>query len=675
LPSKAILEAGGQAGNFPGPGVFVPFGPGLGKERVFTDLKERLVAFGSFSLENQAFWEKKMPQDFLSALNERILVCDGGMGTALYARGVPINKCFDELNLSQPHLVREIHRSYLSAGADVLETNTFLCNRYKLRPHGLEEKLEEIAQAGVALAREEARGAAWVAGSIGPLGLEIEPYGRLSEKKAEEAFRQVAGALISAGADLLILETFGRVEELLVALRAAQKERERAGRKVPIVVQVTCDEDARTLGGTPVEIAAQRLQDAGADVIGANCGIGPRPMLTVIQKMAQVVTRPLSAQPNAGRPEEVDGRLMYVTTPEYFLTYAKRFIRTGVRLLGGCCGTGPEHIKALRRTVQALSPGKVEVKPKKAEEGQKPKKIVPTAEKTPFAAKIAAGRFVTSVEILPPRGNNPEKVLRAAALLKEAGIDAVNIPDGPRASARMSPLALALLFQQKVGIETILHYTCRDRNLLGMQSDLLGAHALGIRNILAVTGDPPKLGNYPDATAVYDVDSIGLVKLIRNLNQGLDVAGNPLGEPCSLHIGVGANPGALNREEEIRRFKLKVESGAEFCFTQPVFDRSLFERFLEAIRHYRIPILAGILPIPNARVAEFLHNEVPGMQLPERIRRAIHEAEEKGCAREVGIELAQEALLEVKELVEGAYVMSPAGGAKTALEVLRVLPA
>jgi len=615
-----------------------------------------------------------MPGDFLAALGERVLVCDGGMGTSLYARGVQINACFDELNLSQPHLVREVHRGFLSAGADVLETNTYLCNRHKLGPHGLDGRVREIILAGVRLAREEARGSAWVAGALGPLGVALEPYGRLSAAAARAAFRESIDALIEGGVDLLILETFGCVEELLVAVAAARDAREAARRSLPIVAQLACGQDGMTLGETPVGCAAAMLADAGADVVGANCGVGPRLMLRYVQEMAAAVRAPLSAQPNAGLPEEVDGRLMYVSTPEYFATYAKRLIRSGVRLLGGCCGTGPEHIKMLARTVRALSPGRVAVADAAAPPAPPQIRPLPAAEKSSLAAKLARGEFVTSVELLPPRGSNPEKARAAAALLRSAGVDAVNIPDGPRASARMSPMCLASILQREAGIETVLHYTCRDRNLLGMQSDLLGAQALGLRNILAVTGDPPKLGNYPDATAVYDVDSIGLVRLIANLNRGLDVAGNPLGEPGALHIGVGANPGALNLEEEVRRFKRKVDEGAEFCLTQPVFDRSVLERFLEKTAPHRIAVLIGILPIASARVAEFLHNEVPGMQLPDRIRAAMHAAEARGGAAEAGIEIAREALLQMRDLAQGAYVMSPAGGAKTSLAVLRVLP-
>ena len=615
-----------------------------------------------------------MPGDFLAALGERVLVCDGGMGTSLYARGVQINACFDELNLSQPHLVREVHRGFLSAGADVLETNTYLCNRHKLGPHGLDGRVREIILAGVRLAREEARGSAWVAGALGPLGVALEPYGRLSAAAARAAFRESIDALIEGGVDLLILETFGCVEELLVAVAAARDAREAARRSLPIVAQLACGQDGMTLGETPVGCAAAMLADAGADVVGANCGVGPRLMLRYVQEMAAAVRAPLSAQPNAGLPEEVDGRLMYVSTPEYFATYAKRLIRSGVRLLGGCCGTGPEHIKMLARTVRALSPGRVAVAAAAAPPAPPQIRPLPAAEKSSLAAKLARGEFVTSVELLPPRGSNPEKARAAAVLLRSAGVDAVNIPDGPRASARMSPMCLASILQREAGIETVLHYTCRDRNLLGMQSDLLGAQALGLRNILAVTGDPPKLGNYPDATAVYDVDSIGLVRLIANLNRGLDVAGNPLGEPGALHIGVGANPGALNLEEEVRRFKRKVDEGAEFCLTQPVFDRSVLERFLEKTAPHRIAVLIGILPIASARVAEFLHNEVPGMQLPDRIRAAMHAAEARWGAAEAGIEIAREALLQMRDLAQGAYVMSPAGGAKTSLAVLRVLP-
>ncbi|MBN1421818.1 MAG: bifunctional homocysteine S-methyltransferase/methylenetetrahydrofolate reductase [Planctomycetes bacterium] len=615
-----------------------------------------------------------MPDDFLVELRKRVILCDGGTGTSLYAKGVYINRSYEELNLSQPDLVREVHRDFLRAGAEVVEANTFAANTVKLKPYGLAADVRQIVAQGIRLAREEARGAAWVAASVGPLGVEIEPYGRMCRDEARDLFREPIEAALEAEADLLLLETFGNVEEIIVAIEAARAAFDAAGRPLPLIAQISFRQDGSTLTGTPAERAAEMLARAGADVIGSNCALGPRPMLVALQRMAAATDLPLSGQPNAGNPEYVDGRLMYMSTPEYFATFAQRFIQSGVRLVGGCCGTGPEHIRAMARTIRSLAPSRIEVADRagagKEVRGVEP---APTGEKSRLAAKIAAGTFVSSVELLPPRGSDPSKVIRAARTLAAAGVDAVNVPDGPRASARMSPFALVLLLEREAGIETILHYTCRDRNLLGMQSDLLGAHAMGLHNILAVTGDPPKLGSYPDATAVYDMDSIGLAKLISNLNRGLDVAGNPLGEATAIHVGVGANPGAIDLDEEVRRFRRKVEAGAEFCMTQPVFDPALLERFLDRIAGFRIPILVGILPIASARVAEFLHNEVPGMQLPDRVREAMAEADDRGAARAKGIEIAQEALIATKSLASGVYVMSPAGGAKTALEVLSVL--
>jgi homocysteine S-methyltransferase len=604
-----------------------------------------------------------MAESFREALKNRLLLCDGASGTMFYAKGAPINRCYEELNLLQPDMVRDIHREYIKAGADVIEANTFGANSFKLRQYGLEGKLEAILKAGVALAREEARGAAFVAGSIGPLGVAVAPYGKLPLSEAAGEYRALARILAQGGVDLLIFETFHDLTELSTAVAAA---REAAG-DIPIIAQMAFEEEGKTLHGATASQLASAMEALGVDAVGANCSVGPAGMLEVIREMASATALPVIAQPNAGMPKQVDDRLIYLVTPDYLLTYGKRFIRAGARIVGGCCGTTPAHIAALKGAVRSLSPSRVEViqAPAQAAPGVEE---TPTKDKTPLAAKLASGQWAASVELLPPKGADPAKALAQAKRLKEAGVDCVNIPDGPRAMARMSPLALALLFKSQIGVEPILHYTCRDRNLLGMQSDVLGAHALGVRDILAITGDPPKLGIYPNATAVYDVDAIGLVKMIRNLNRGMDIVGNPIGGHTAIHIGVGVNPGAVNMEEELRRFRQKVEAGAEFCMTQPVFDPELFARFLERIRPFRIPVLVGILPLASVRSAEFLHNEVPGMRIPDEIMARIKRAGDG--AREEGIQIAREALAKTRALVQGVYIMAPVGSAETALRVL-----
>ncbi|MBF0169488.1 MAG: bifunctional homocysteine S-methyltransferase/methylenetetrahydrofolate reductase [Nitrospinae bacterium] len=606
-----------------------------------------------------------MPETFLDAIRSRVLVGDGATATMFYEKGVLINRCYEELNLTQPDMVRDLHREYIKAGADLIQTNTFAANRFKLRRFGLEEKVGEINKAGVALAREESRGAVFVAGDVGPLGPSLEPIGIVTRDVARDAYREQIGALLEGKPDLLVFETFHDVDELELAIGVARS----IDPAIAIVAQVAFEEGGATLLGATPEQVAIRLEAAGADVIGANCSTGPSHMLATVERMIAATRLPVSAQPNAGMPERLDDRLVYLTTPEYLMTFGKRFIRAGARLVGGCCGTTPRHIALLKGAALALSPSRVEVKERKDDpllsEAVAP---VPTAEKSPFAAKLAEGRWVQSVELLPPKGADPEKIIIAARTLHAAGIDCINIPDGPRAMARMNPLSLAILLRQDPGIEPIIHYTCRDKNLLGMQSDILGAHAVGVRNILAITGDPPKLGNYPDATAVYDVDAIGLVKMIRNLNRGLDIVGNPIQGQSAIHIGVGANPGALNFDEEIRRFEQKVEAGAEYCMTQPVFELPLLEKFLRRIEPFRIPVLVGILPLASYRSAEFLHNEVPGMQIPEAIRARLRDAGEG--ARSVGVEIARNALDACRSSVEGVYVMAPVGGAATALAVL-----
>jgi methionine synthase / methylenetetrahydrofolate reductase (NADH) len=609
-------------------------------------------------------------KNFREELAERILLCDGAMGTMLYQKGIFINRCFDELNLSAPDLVKDVHKAYVQAGVDIIETNTFGANQYKLLFHGFDSKVEEINYRGAKIAREVAGKETFVAGSIGPLGVQIEPIGKLAYEEAKEAFKKQVLPLVEGGVDLFILETFSRLEELEEAIHAVQEVCD-----LPVIAQMTItDEGNSPLGDTP-ETIVRKLAPYKLDAIGLNCSVGPQIMLESVRKMAELTKTPLCAQPNAGFPKLVDGRYIYLCSSDYMSKFSKRFIQAGVRILGGCCGTTPEHMKSIKTVVRVLQPSRLHItgsgKQKSVPADVRP---IPTAEKTPLAAKLAQGKFVTVVEIDPPKGIDLTKVIEGAKLLQRANVDAINIADGPRASARMSPLSLAMLFKHELNVETIVHYCCRDRNLLGMQADLIGADVLGLRNILIITGDPPKMGDYPSATAVFDVDAIGLTQIANRLNHGMDLAGSPIGQPTALHLGVGANPGAVNIEEEIKRFYYKVEAGAEFVMTQPVYDLRLFENFINRIQDVRIPILLGLLPLASARNAEFLHNEVPGMTIPEHIRKRMQSAGDGEAGRAEGIKISREALLDCKPMIHGCYIMPPFNRFEMALKVIEVLP-
>jgi homocysteine S-methyltransferase len=606
--------------------------------------------------------------EFREVLSRRLVVADGAMGTMLYTHGVFINRCFDELSLSAPDLVSRIHREYAEAGAEILESNTFGANRARLGAFGMADKLEAINQAGVRLAREAARQGPFVAGAMGPLGIHIEPLGPTSFSEARAVFREQAEALLAAGADLLILETFSDLNELREAVQAA---REAAGPNPVIVAHVTIDDSAHLSGGKPPELFTAEMNSWPADVIGINCSVGPKTTLEAIERMAQVTSKPLSAMPNAGLPARVEGRNIYLCSPEYMAQYARRMLAVGVRLIGGCCGTTPEHIRLIRSETRSVQPQKtfaVAVTLEEPETHAQALPPTPTPQKSKLAAKLAAGEFVAMVEILPPRGVDATREIAGARLCAEHGIDCINVPDGPRASARMSAQVTCQLIQQEAGIEAVDHFCCRDRNLLGIQSELLGAHAVGIRNLICITGDPPRMGIYPEATAVFDVDSIGLVNIVRNLNRGLDIGGNPMGSQTSLLIGVGANPGALNLDEEIRRLEWKVEAGAEYVVTQPVFDLDLLESFRKRIEHLKIPVVCGIWPLTSFRNAEFMANElrvaVPGYFM-ERMRQA--DSGEK--ARQEGVAIAQEMVRRVRPLVQGVQMSAPFGRYQLAVEV------
>jgi homocysteine S-methyltransferase len=608
----------------------------------------------------------------LERIAQGVLVGDGAMGTMLYSKGIYINRCFDELNFSAPETVREVHRAYLDAGADFVETNTFGANAFKLEPHGLGHEVAAINRAGAELARAEAGESGLVGGSIGPLGVPIEPLGRVAFDEARRAFEVQAKALHDGGADFFLLETFRRLEEIREAMHAVRAVSDR-----PVIAMMSITEDSDSALGDPPQKIATRLTEWGADVIGLNCSVGPQPMLEAIEKMIPCTNLPLCVMPNAGMPRMVEGRFMYLATPEYFAKHARRFLRAGVRVLGGCCGTTPEHIRAIRGAVRSIHPGAQAVERRVAvvvESRERVVEPIPRERKSQLGAKLAAGKFVCSVEISPPKSPDPTRALERIASLRDAGVDAINIPDGPRASARMSSAALAILATQRLGIEVILHYCCRDRNLLGMQSDLLGFGGLGLHNILIITGDPPKLGDYPDATAVFDVDSIGLMQIANRLNHGQDLVGNEIDQPTALHLGCGANPAAVNLDEEIRRFEYKVEAGAEYVMTQPVYDSKVFETFIRRTEHCRIPTLVGILPLRSVRNAEFLSNEVPGMTVPDSILQRLSAADTPESARAIGIDIAREALVESIPMCQGVYVMPPFNSAKAALEVLEAIP-
>src|SRR5437764_8341363 len=610
---------------------------------------------------------------------QQVIVFDGAMGTMLYNKGVFINQCYDELNLRAPDLVRDVHKAYKKAGAEVLETISCGVNRLKREQYGLSAQVAEINRAAARIAREVAEDDLLVAGAVGPLGVRLEPFGPTSLDEARAVFREQLQALKDGGCDVFILETFADVNEIEQAILAAHE----VDPTVPVIAQMTIGSDCHTPYGVSVEDLAQSLDAFGADIIGLNCSVGPQIILDAVEKMVKVTRRKLSAQPNAGMPRDVGGRSMYMASPEYMATYAHHLVQAGAKIVGGCCGTTPEHIAAMIEGVRPLSPRQPRVPMRERRHihpdvppenpGVQP---VPLAERSKWGRKIAAGDFVTSVEIVPPRGVDASKMLRDTAALRDAGVDAVNVPDGPRAQSRMGALLCSILIEQQIGIETVIHYCCRDRNLLGMLSDLLGASAVGLRNLLLITGDPPKMGPYPNATAVFHIDAIGLTNLVSNLNRGLDPGGNPIGEPTTFAIRVGGNPAAIDPAQELERCEWKIEAGAEYAITQPVFDTQQLRDFLKAIESFRIPIVAGIWPLVSFRNAEFLHNEVPGVHVTPDImeRMRVASAISKEAGRDEGLKIARESLLEVREFIQGAQVSAPFGNVKYALEVFSVLP-
>ncbi len=599
----------------------------------------------------------------------RVSVLDGAMGTMLYTRGVFVNVCYDELNLTRPDLVREIHCDYVEAGAQIIETNTFGANPVKLSSYGLDDRTEEINHEAALLAREATGEAANIVGAVGPLGIRIEPFGPTSYDEAMSYFARQAEGLVEGGVDGFILETFADLNELKAAYDAV-----RSRSNLPVIAQMTITEDGTTPYGTDVETIATTVSQWGADVVGLNCSVGPAGMLAGIERMVQVTQTPLCVQANAGLPRTVGDRKIYLASPEYMARYARRLIDAGARFVGGCCGTTPEHIKRIRSEVASTQPrlSNVVVLPKSSVRTPAGVTPVPMGERSAWGAKLAAGTFVRSVELLPPMGWHSSELLANCRTLKDAGLDAVNLLDGPRAKARMGALPSAILVEREVGIETVMHYTCRDRNMLGMLSDLYGAAAAGIRNVLLVTGDAPAAGPYPDATAVFDIDSIGLTNVVYRLNHGVDPGGNPIGAPTEYVIGVAMNPGAVHPEVEAKRMFWKVDAGAEFAVTQPIFDPEQLDRFLERVAEYRIPVIGAVWPVSSVRNAEYLANEIPGVTVPDDIIARMRGAQARGedAAIEEGIAIAREMFDCITPHVQGVMVSAPRGRVDVALEVL-----
>ncbi len=610
-----------------------------------------------------------MREPFLERIDKRALVCDGAMGTMLYSKGISLNRCYDELNLTMPQLVKEVHLAYLKAGAEVIETNTFGANRYRLEKFDLGGKVREINLAGARLAREAAGADLYVAGAVGPLGIRLEPLGSTSREDALAAFRNQIAALAEGGVDLIIVETMMDLNEAHQALLAAQEIGQ-----VPIVVQMTVQDDGSTPTGALPEDFARALDAWGADLIGVNCSVGPAAVHEALERIAAVTEKKLSAQPNAGMPRTVEGRNLYLCSPEYMASYATRFIQTGARLVGGCCGTTPEHIKAIKAAVRSLNPQRSRAAIEVVARPGRTQEPVPMASRSRLAEKLARQKFPVLVEVVPPKGCDATKEVEGAQYLAEHGVDAVNIPDGSGATARMSAMALAALLERHAGIEALLHYSSRDRNVLTIQSDLLGAHALGLRNLLALTRDTAQYSTLLE-TAVFEVDAIGLVNILNNLNRGLDVGGNPVGAQTAFLVGASVNPYAVNQEEELRRFQRKVEAGADFAVTQPIFDVEQLRKFLERARNFapRLPVIAGIWPLTSFRNAEFMNNEVPGISVPPTVMERMRRADAGERARLEGLKIAQETLLEIRSQVQGVQIAAPFGRYALAVEVAEAL--
>jgi homocysteine S-methyltransferase len=617
-----------------------------------------------------------MPHAFSQRLGEGPLLCDGAMGTVLYARGVPLEGCFDVLNVTNARLVQGVHADYIAAGADCIETNTFGANRFKLAVHGLESQVREVNRRGVRLARDVRESAGrdvWVLGSIGPLGKYLEPLGTVTADEARDAFREQAEALLEGGVDAFVVETFSDLAEIRLAIEAI-----RSVTDLPVVAQMAFTDEAVTfMGRAPAEVARD-LRALGVQAIGANCSVGSSTLYDVLERMApEAGGLPLAIQPNAGLPSRIGERLIYLSSPAYMGEYAGRMVEAGARLVGGCCGTTPQHTAAMRETLDRLTPGAQRrdardavVRPARPAPAERAGGA-PTPAPTVLQRRLEAGDFVVTVELDPPRGHTVDKLVQGAKLLKEKGVEIVDINDGSLGRVRMSVLATALLVRDGTGLDVNMHFTCRDRNLMGIQGDLLGAHAVDIRNILAMTGDPPRTGDYANATAVFDVDGVGLIEILRRMNDGVDATGTSIGEPTFFCVGAALNPAADDVDREIDRMHRKIEAGARWLQTQPVYDLEQLERFLARAGGSPVPVLVGILPLHSSRHAEFLHNEVPGITIPDAVRARMRQAGDS--ALRAGIDMAQRLVSEVRGRYAGAYLMPSFGRFEVVAEVLDVL--
>jgi methionine synthase / methylenetetrahydrofolate reductase(NADPH) len=612
-----------------------------------------------------------MRSPFLERLERGALLGDGAMGTQLYARGVPYDRCFDELNLTEPALVQRVHREYIRAGAGLIETNTYGANRFKLAQYGLEERVRDINFRAVKLAREareECGEPVFLAGAIGPLGQAVAPVGTIALDEAREAFREQADALLEAGADLIVLETFGDLEELRQAIVAVQ-----AACDLPIVAQVSLTDDGRMLTGENPGEVARLLAGYQVDVIGVNCGVGPQSTLDAVQQMALPLFAQLSAMPNAGAPSRLEGRYLYYSTPEYFAEYARRFVDAGVRLIGGCCGTTPAHVAAMKQALaeKADAPPTIGFAAAPAAPSADAIESAVSVEPTQLQRALAERKFVVSVELDPPKGLNPTRIVNGAALLADVGVDCINIGDSPMARVRMGCVSLALHIQRRVGLDTVIHFTTRDRNLMALQSELLGAHSHGIRNILALTGDPPRMGNLPQAKAVWDVDSIGLIKILKRMNEGQDWAGNSIGMQAQFFVGCAVNPVADDLELELDRFHRKLEAGADYVMCQPLYDMEQLTAFLNRVGKIPVPFLLGVMPLQSYRHAEFLHNELPGVTIPDGLRERMRLAGDQGIQE--GIRQSQEFLSDAQAYCDGTYLMPSFGRYEMVAQLVKVL--
>lgn len=617
-----------------------------------------------------------MGYNFLTELDNRPLLCDGAMGTTIYAKGIPFERCFDELNISNPALIGEIHRDYIQAGANVIQTNTFGANRIKLAEHGLADSVGAINTAGVSLAKRVVEASfkeVFIAGTVGASGMRLAPLGRLSVSRAYEIFREQVNALVEAGVDLLMFDTFADVAELKQAVLAARE----VSTDIPIVVQVTFTEDGRTpMGMTPQKVADQ-VAELPVDVVGINCSIGPSGVLRMVRRLSELLPDRmlLSAQPNAGWPERVGGRIIYPATPEYFGDYAVAFVEAGVRLIGGCCGTTGEHITHMRSALDDPSRQASPLLrlPSEVETSSGPANVF---DPTHLAHRLAIGEFVVTAEISPPKGVFVEEVLAGVATLKAAGANMINVADSPRARMRMSPWAMCYLIQNQLDLETVLHFPIRGRNILRVQGDLLAAHALNVRNVFAVMGDPTSIGEYPEATDAYDVVPTGLIKLLKQgLNQGVDHGGEPLAHPTNFTVGCALNLTPNDPQRELKVLRKKIENGADFALTQPIYNveeaQAFITRYEAEFGPWPLPIIAGVLPLYSGRHAEFLHNEVPGINIPDDMRAQMKEAGKKGA--EVGVTIARDLVTQLQPFVQGIYLIPAFGRYNLAAEVIEVV--